>query len=61
MSIYEFLKQNKKEVLFVDRSGNIIAVYCKNGIKVLFEYSNIHLASKKLTKFRRELENKKVG
>lgn len=61
MSIYNYLKQNKKEVLFVDRSGNIIAVYCKGNIKVLFEYNNINTASRKLTQFRRDLENKRVG
>jgi hypothetical protein len=61
MSIYDYLKQNKKEVLFVDRTGNLLAVYCKNDIKILFEFSNIHAASRKLTQFRRDLEDKKVG
>ena len=61
MSIYNYLKQNKKEVMFVDRTGNIIAVYCKDNIKVLFEYNNINTASRKLTQFRRDLEDKRVG
>lgn len=61
MSIYNYLKENNKEVQFVDRSGNILAVYLKGNVKVLFEYSNINTASRKLTQFRRELENKRVG
>ena len=61
MSIYNYLKEHKNEVQFVDRSGKLISVYCTNGIKVIFEYNTISTASRKLTQFRRELENKKVG
>ena len=61
MTIYSYLKEHKNEVEFVDRSGNLIAVYCKNDIKVIFQYNTIGTASRKLTKFRRELENKRVG
>ena len=61
MSIYEYLKEHSNEVMFVDRTGNMLAVYCKNNIKVLFEFNTINTANKKLTKFRRELENKRVG
>lgn len=60
MSIYEFLKENNDDVLFCDRSGNLIAVYCKNNVKVLFEFSSTNLAQKNYRKFRRELENIKV-
>ena len=61
MSVYDYLKANRKDVMFVDRSGNIISVYCKNNIKVQFHYNTISTASRKLTQFRRELENKRVG
>ena len=61
MSIYNYLKLHRNEVLFVDRSGNIISVYCKGDIKVSFIYNNINTASRKLTQFRRDLENKRVG
>ena len=61
MSIYNYLKLHRNEVLFVDRSGNIISVYCKGDIKVSFTYKNINTASRKLTQFRRDLENKRVG
>ena len=61
MSIYDYLKRNNKEVQFVDRSGTIISVYCKGNIKIQFQYNTISTASRKLTQFRRELENKRVG
>lgn len=61
MTLYDYLKRNSKDVLFVDRTGNIISVYCKNNIKILFEYNTISTASNKLTRFRRDLENRKVG
>lgn len=61
MSIYDYLKNNKREVMFVERTGNLVAVYCKNNIKILFEYNTIGTASRKLTQFRRDLENKRVG
>lgn len=60
MSIYEFLKENNDDVLFCDRSGNLIAVYCKNNVKLVFEFSSISLAQKNYRKFRRELEGIKV-
>lgn len=60
MSIYDYLKSNNNEVLFVERTGNLIAVYCKNRTKVLFEYNTIGTASRKLTMMRRDLEGKRV-
>lgn len=61
MSLYEFLKENKDEVICCDRTGNIISVYLRNDVKVQFQYNTISTASRELTKFRRELENKRVG
>lgn len=61
MTVYDYLKENNDEVLFCDRTGNIISVYCKNNIKILFEFKTINNASAKLTQFRRELEGKRVG
>ena len=61
MSLYDYLKSHKNEVLFVDRTGSIISVYCTNDVRVIFEYNTISTASRKLTQFRRDLENKKVG
>lgn len=60
MSLYEFLKENKEDVLFCDRTGNLIAVYCRDNIKVLFEFPSVNQATFQYTKFRRELENIKV-
>lgn len=60
MSLYELLKKNADEVLFCDRTGNLISVYCKNDTKVLFEFPSIQLAQKNYRKFRRELEGIKV-
>lgn len=61
MTLYDYLKEHKNDVLFCDRTGNIIAVYLKDNVKILFEYNTINTATKKLTKFRRDLENIKVG
>lgn len=58
--IYDFLKENPSEVIFCDRSGNIVSVYCKNNVKVQFVFHSIALAQKNYRKFRRELENIKV-
>ena len=60
MSLYELLKENSDEVQFVDRTGNIIAVYCNGGVKVLFEFNSIHQAQNKYRLFRKELEGIKV-
>ena len=60
MSIYEYLKNNNSEVMFVERTGTLVAVYLKNNIKVIFEYKTIGTASRKLTQMRRSLEGKKV-
>lgn len=60
MSLYEFLKENNDDVLFCDRTGNLIAVYCKGNVKVLFEFSSVNKATFEYRKFRRELENIKV-
>ncbi len=61
MSIYNYLKEHSNEVQFVDRSGTLIAVYLKDNTKVIFQFNSIGTASRKLTQFRRELENKRVG
>ena len=61
MTIYNYLKEHNNEVEFVDRTGNIISVYLKNDVKVQFQYNTINTASRKLTKFRIDLENKRVG
>ncbi len=60
MNLYEFLKENKDDVTFVDRSGNIIAVYCKDDVKVLFHFASVPIAQSNYRKFRRELEDIKV-
>lgn len=60
MSLYEFLKENKDEVICCDRTGNIISVYCKDDVKVQFVFSSIGLAQTKYRKIRRELEGIKV-
>ena len=58
--MYNYLKENNEEVLFCDRTGNIISVYCKNNIKVIFEFSTIQIAQTNYRKFRKELEGIKV-
>lgn len=60
MSIYEYLKENKEEVLFVDRTGTIVAVYLKDNVKALFDFGTINTASRKFREYRRELEGVKV-
>lgn len=60
MSLYEFLKENKSEVICCDRTGNIISVYCKNDVKVLFHFASVPIAQNNYRKFRRELENIRV-
>lgn len=60
MSLYEILKENADEVLFVDRTGNLISVYCKDNVKVQFQYATIGQATFNYTKFRRELEGIKI-
>ena len=58
--MFNYLRENNNDVLFVDRTGNIIAVYCKGNIKVLFEFSTQNIAKNKYREFRRELEGIKV-
>ena len=58
--MFNYLRENNEDVLFVDRTGNIIAVYCKGNIKVLFEFSTQNIAKNKYREFRRELEGIKV-
>lgn len=60
MNLYEFLRENKSEVICCDRSGTIISVYCKGDIKVQFLFPTIVLAQNNYRKFRRELEGIKV-
>ena len=60
MDLYAFLKENKEDVLFVDRTGNIIAVYCKGDKKILFQFPTINIAQTRYRQFRRELEGVKV-
>ena len=50
-----------KDVLFVDRTGNLIIFYCNNDIKIQKTCQNIHQASRLLTKYRRKYEGQKVG
>ena len=59
--IFNNLKQNKQEVLFCDRTGNIVSVYCKGDVKVIFPFSSISIAKDRYRDFRRQLENIKVG
>ena len=60
MNLYEFLRENADEVLFCDRTGNLISVYCRNDVKVIFKFKTISLAQNKYRKFRKELEGIKV-
>ena len=60
MSLYEFLKENKSEVICCDRTGNIISVYCKDDVKVQFVFPTVPIAQNNYRKFRRELESIKV-
>ena len=59
--MYDYLKEHNNEVLFVDKCGKLLIVQCKNNIKCIFEYPNVERAQKKLTIFRRDLENQRVG
>ena len=61
MSLYTYLKEHNEEILFVDMCGNLLIVQCKNNIKVTFECPSVERAQKKLTIFRRDLENQRVG
>ncbi len=56
MGIYEYLKANKEDILFVDRTGNIVVAYLKGDVKVMFEFNSINTASRKFREYRRELE-----
>ena len=60
MNLYEFLKENSENVIFCDRTGNLISVYCRNDIKVIFKFNTVHLAQTKYRQFRKELEGIKV-
>ena len=60
MNLYEFLRENADEVLFCDRTGNLISVYCRNDVKVIFKFKTISLAQNKYRKFRKELEGIQV-
>ena len=57
--LIEFL--SKDDVLFCDRSGNIISVYCRDNVKIQFTFDSVEKATRKFTKFRKELEGIKVG
>ena len=54
--MFKYLKENKEDVLFCDRTGNLIRVYLTGGVSVLFECPNVGLAQKEYRKFRKELE-----
>lgn len=54
-------KIEPSEVLFVDRTGNMLIIYCKDDTRIIKNYQNIHQASKKLTEYRKKFENKRVG
>ena len=58
--IYQYLKNNKNDVLFVDRTGTIVCVYLKNDVKILFPFNTINKARRNYTVFRRELEGIKI-
>lgn len=60
MILYDFLKENNDKVLFVDRTGNLIRVYCSDDVSVLFRFPNVLQAQKKYRLFRKELEGIKV-
>ena len=60
MNLYEFLRENADEVLFCDRTGNLISVYCRDDVKVIFKFKTISLAQNKYRKFRKELEGIQV-
>lgn len=61
MTIYDYLKKHKEEVIFVDKTGLIVSVYCKNNVKIIFECRDKRKAQKEYTKFRRELEDVRLG
>ena len=63
MSVKEAIYENldPSDVLFCDRSGNIISIYCKDNFKIQFIYDSVEKATRNLTKFRKELEGVKVG
>ena len=54
--MYDYLKENAKDVLFCDRTGNLVRVYLKNDISVLFQFHSVDYARKQYRKFRKELE-----
>ena len=60
MNLYEFLKENSENVIFCDRTGNLISVYCRDDVKVIFKFKTISLAQNKYRKFRKELEGIQV-
>ena len=59
--LYENLKKQSDEVIMCDRTGNIISVYLKGDVKVLFSFGTINTAQKKYSMFQRDLLNRKVG
>ena len=54
-------KVDKEDVVCVDRTGNLIILYCKNDIKIVKRCSSKSQASKLLTKYRRKFENIRLG
>ena len=54
-------KMDKEDVICVDRTGNIITLYCKNDIKIVKMCRSKSQASKLLTKYRRKFENIRLG
>lgn len=59
--VLDFLKPKKEDIIFIERTGTIVSVYLKGGLKVIKEFPNISAASKGFTIFRKELQDIKVG
>ena len=58
--MYDYLKSNTDDVLFCDRTGNLVRVYLKGDVSVLFQFPSVDYARKQYRKFRKELEGIQV-
>ena len=58
--MYDYLKRNKDDVLFCDRTGNLIRVYLSGDVSVMFKFPSVDSARKEYRKFRKELEGIQV-
>lgn len=54
--VYSFLKENNENVLFCERTGNLISVFCKDDVKVIFQFPSVKNAQYHYRRFRKELE-----